>query len=197
MQKKNVLTATVKRIYDDANHLADEIGGVEYGLNILYGPPIANPSVMIVTSQGAGEDKNRQRTWPCCLLYLDSPYRFGRILQNDFQRMGRSELLRTSTVASSLVFPQWPRFADWRKQSTAQEWLEHSRIWLNDLIDAMTPKIILTYGKVTFEELTGEQKRQYELAESVYRGIPVVGCGHLVQGANLEERVQALSKLPL
>ena len=32
------LERRVGRIYGEVNRLADEIGGIEYGLNVLYGP---------------------------------------------------------------------------------------------------------------------------------------------------------------
>ena len=57
------LKRTVHRIYGEVNQFADEIGGIEYGLNVLYGRPIPNPTVLVVSIQGGGKDRCRQRTW--------------------------------------------------------------------------------------------------------------------------------------
>lgn len=153
---------------------------------------------MIVSIQGGGEDGKRQRTWPRRLEYIESPYPFGQRLQSDFERTGIGGIFKTSTVASCLVFPQRrDGFEDWKRQPTAQEWCQRSRMWLNELIDAMMPKAILTYGKAPFEELTGQPKRKGELAESDYCGVPVIVCGHLMRWATRKERELALRKLPI
>ena len=187
------LKRKVHRIYREVNRFADEVGGIEYGLNVLYGPPIPNPTVMVVSIQGGGKDPCRQRIWPDRLRYLDSPHQFGRRLEADFACAGLSNMLETATVATNIVFPQWRHgFEDWKRQPSAEAWLTRSGKWLAALVDAVSPRVVLTYGKPAFEELTGRPKRKGRLAVGSYRGFPVVGCGHLVRGATLSERKNAL-----
>lgn len=186
------LEREVVRIYGEANRLADQIGGVEYGLNVLYGPPIPNPTVMVVSIQGGGKDRCRQRTWPDRLQYINSAYDFGQRLEADFARAGLADTLRNATVATNLVFPQWPRFDDWKRQPSAPAWLRHSEEWLSALVDVMAPRVILAYGKPAFERLTGLPKHKGALAVGTYRTFPVVGCGYPMQGATRGERENAL-----
>ena len=190
------LERKVVRIYSEANQLADEIGGVEYGLNVLYGPPIPNPTVMVVSIQGGGKDRCRQRTWPDRLRYLDSAHPFGRRLEADFDRAGLGGTLKSATVATNVVFPQWPHsaggFQGWKRQPSAGTWISRSRIWLSALVEIMAPKVILTYGKPAFEELTGRPKHKGTLAVGTFQTFPVVGCGHPMQGATRSEREDAL-----
>ena len=190
------LRRKVHRIYSEVNRFADETGGIEYGLNVLYSPPISKPAVMVVSIQGGGKDRCRQRTWPDRLQYLDSAYGFGQRLEGDFMRAGLAEVLNAATVATNIVFPQWPAdrggFEGWKRQPSAAAWLGRSRKWLSALVDAMAPRVILTYGKPAFEELTGRSKHKGTLAIGSYRTFPVVGCGHLNRGATLSERKGAL-----
>jgi hypothetical protein len=193
----------VQAVYDDANAYADQVGGVEYGMNILLGPPIVRPLIMIVSLQGAGADKTIQRTWPKELLYsqpaLDvnprdgRPNGFGQRLRKDFEARDMSEVLQTRVAASNIVFPQWPNFSEWCGRGTlAAGWNSRSRKWLIELIQAMAPKVILTYGAPAFQVLTGQQKRKKELGRGVFGGTPVIGCGHLMRGADLRERDEAM-----
>ena len=46
------LERAVQRIYDEANDYAELHGGVQHGMNVLYGPPILKPRVMMVSVQG-------------------------------------------------------------------------------------------------------------------------------------------------
>ena len=55
------LEGEVRRIYAEANAYADQVGGVEQGMNILYTPPRLRPRLMVVSMQGAGDDGVRQR----------------------------------------------------------------------------------------------------------------------------------------
>ena len=50
------LERDVSRIYAEANAYADDVGGVENGMNILYTPPRLHPRLMVVSMQGAGDD---------------------------------------------------------------------------------------------------------------------------------------------
>ena len=51
------LRRAVRTIYRQANAYADAHGGVDCGMNILYGPPIPEPDVMIVSAQGGGDGR--------------------------------------------------------------------------------------------------------------------------------------------
>jgi hypothetical protein len=109
----SALQAQVQAVFDNANALADEIGGVERGMNVLLGPPLLRPPLMIVSLQGAGADGTRQRTWPNVLLYsrpeLDiNPNNgrqnpFGVCLRKDFESAGLSRMLQEQVVASRTV----------------------------------------------------------------------------------------------
>ena len=59
----------------------------------------------------------------------------------------------------------------------------------------MCPLIILTYGRPAFEELTGERKHKGHIAEAVYLDVPVIGCGHLMRGADKNERQSAVERV--
>ena len=40
INSQRALERDVQRIYDEANDYADLHGGVQHGMNVLYGPPI-------------------------------------------------------------------------------------------------------------------------------------------------------------
>ena len=105
----------MRRIYAEANAYADEVGGVEYGMNILYTPPRLRPKVLVVSTQGAGDDSVRQRTWPEHNQYAVSCYSFGRKMTADFDEAGMSRMFRLETVATNLAFPQSRDFDRWRR----------------------------------------------------------------------------------
>ena len=185
------LEVEIRRIYHEANRYADEHGGVEHGMNILYGPPILNPAVMIVSAQGGGADRNRQRTWPAKLEYSASGYPFGRRLVSDFEEAGLEDALENRTVATNIAFPQSPGFDDWLRKPGSEAWLEKSLAWVEELVQLMPPRVILTYGRHAFRHLVGHRKvDRVERAE--WWGFPVVGCGHLMQGATKAERLDAV-----
>ncbi len=186
----------VRRIYAEANAYADEVGGVERGMNILYTPPMFGPKLMVVSVQGAGDDGVRQGTWPDHNQYAVSPYSFGQKMTADFDDAGMSELFRLETVATNLVFAQAKEFDKWRRTCVGKGWLERSRRWLDELIGLMAPGVLLTYGSPPFEELTGEPKAGGEIAEATYRGIPVVGCSHYSHNwATPEERGAVMARI--
>lgn len=165
----------VRRIYAEANAFAHKAGGVDHGMNILYTPPRLRPKVMIVTMQGAGDDQERQYTWPDRNQYAFSRFPLGREMTADFDRAGMSELFRADTVASNLAFPQAKDFGNWRRTGLGKTWLTKSRRWLDELIALMAPRSLLTYGSPPFKELTGQYKVGGQMCEATYGGIPVVG----------------------
>ena len=194
-ESQEALESEVRRIYAEANAYAELHGGVGHGMNVLYGPPILNPKVAIVSLQGGGQDgKPPQTTWPEELAYLDGRHEFGRRLVRDFEGAGLGDVLRHSTVATNLAFPQAGRFAPWLRTPGARVWLEKSSAWMDRLIALMQPKVLLAYGKEPFERLAGRPKRK-RVDEAMRRGVPVVGCGHLIQGASLVDRAEAMGRV--
>ena len=190
------LEREVRRIYAEAIAYADEAGGVESGMNILYTPPRMRPRLMIVTMQGGGGDGVRQSTWPNRNLYADRDYHFGKMMTDDFDKAGMSQLFREETVATNLAFPQAKEFGKWRTTSVGKGWLQKSSQWLDELIELMAPRALLTYGSPPFEWLTGERKVGGNVGEGSYRGIPVVGCSHYARNrATPEERCAVMAKV--
>ena len=192
------LRTAITTIYRLANEYADEHDGVEHGMNILYGPPIPNPDVMIVSAQGGGGDLKRQRTWPPRLEYLHSKYRFGNRLVRDFADAGMSDVLESSTVATNIAFPQFKGgFDRWMKQGGSGEWLERSLDWVQQLVRLMPPKVVLTYGSHAFRHLVGRKKEggQYRIDEDRWLGVQVIGCGHLMQGSTKVSRMCAMERV--
>ena len=157
-QTQASLKAETRRIYEEANRYADGHGDVGHGMNILYGPPILNPRVMIVSAQGGGADRNRQRTWPANLEYSASGYEFGRRLARDFKKAGLRDVLENHTVGTNIAFPQAPGFDDWLRKPGSEVWLEKSLAWVEELVKLMPPRVILTYGATPYVTLLGTGK---------------------------------------
>ena len=190
------LEAEVRRIYAEANAYADEVGGVEHGMNILYTPPRWRPRVMVVSMQGAGDDGVRQRKWPDHNQYAVSCYGFGKKMTADFDDAGMSRMFRLETVATNLAFAQAKDFDKWSRTTVGKGWLQRSRDWLDELIGLMAPGVLLTYGSPPFRALTGMHKARGEPAEAPYRGIPVVGCSHYSRNmATPEERRVVMARI--
>lgn len=52
-------------------------GVVEHRITVMYGPPMANPDLMLVSFQGGGGDTSpSEPTWPERFRYLDSKFDF-------------------------------------------------------------------------------------------------------------------------
>ena len=198
----------VRRIYDEVNKYADAHGGVEHGLNVLYGPPIPDPTVFLVSMQGGGADRNRQRTWPAKLLYIHDKHCFGSRLQSDFKEAGLGEVLERRTVATNIAFPQANpqdnEFAKWRRQEGSRQWIEKSLQWVEELIRLMPPRVILTYGEGPFRYLIGRKKitpveqttwKPTSPAAQHNTPIALVGCGHLMRGATKAQRKDAMQRV--
>ena len=186
----------MRRIYAEANAYADDVGGVELGMNILYTPPRLRPRLMVVSMQGAGDDGVRQRKWPEHNEYAVSCYNFGKKMTADFDSAGMSRLFRQETVVTNLAFAQAKEFDKWRRTSVGKGWLEQSRIWLDQLIGLMAPAVLLTFGSPPFKSLTGRHKAGGELAEAKYRDIPVVGCSHYSRNvATARERRDVMARI--
>ena len=199
-RKLTRLETQVSRIYREVNKFADAHGGVECGMNVLYGPPIANPLVFIVSMQGGGADKNRQRKWPPKLLYMNNKHEFGRRLRSDFEEADLCDVLEEKTVATNIAFPQAKEFAKWRSKPGSDRWLAKSLEWVEELIRLMPPRVLLTYGADPFRYLM-QRKKISPVERTIWRPsspdapqapVPLVGCGHLMRGATKAQRREAM-----
>ena len=199
------LEREVQRIYDEANAYADHHGGVCYGMNILYGPPILRPKVMIVSIQGGGKDRKPPQTkWPLELTYRKQghPSRgnrrsdFGSKLVTDFERAGLAHVLNSNAVATNIAFPQAPKYDEWLRIQGAKEWLQKSSEWVVELVELTAPKAILTYGAEPFKRLVGRKKNGVVEETTTKNTTPLVGCHHLAAwGLKLVERDHAIARL--
>ena len=106
-----------------------------------------------------------------------------------------ADTLACRTVATNIAFPQAKSFGKWLESKEAPAWLARSICWVEELIDLMQPEVVLTYGKPAFGYLTNAAKCRGIVAETTYRSIPVVGCGHLSQGTSDLEHECALAKV--
>ncbi|WP_026987043.1 hypothetical protein [Fodinicurvata fenggangensis] len=59
----------------------------------------------------------------------------------------------------------------------------------------MGRQLNLPYGAPIYMVLTGGSKSKGRLNEGTFDGIPVIGCRHPVQGADLQERSEAMTRL--
>ncbi|MYF29578.1 MAG: hypothetical protein F4029_17460 [Gammaproteobacteria bacterium] len=86
--------------------------------------------------------------------------------------------LRSSTVATSIAFPQAPEFDEWLATPGNPEWLSKSTIWVKRLTHLMKPAVIVTYGGPPFRHLVGRRKAPGAEC-TTWQGIPLVGTNHL------------------
>ena len=61
-------------IYAEANAYADDVGGVERGMNILYTPLMLRPRLMVVSTQGAGDELMGLMAPDVILTYGSPPF---------------------------------------------------------------------------------------------------------------------------
>ena len=191
------LEVAVQRVFDEAYEFAQSFRGVDDGMTVLYGPPIAAPEVMIISAQGGADQRFVQTSWPIELAYANAQttFRFGNRLRKGFGEAQMADTLAHRTVATNIAFPQAESFDEWLASKKAPLWLARSICWVEELIRLMQPKIVLTYGKYAFGYLTDSTKGRGIVAETTYRSIPVVGCGHLSQGTSDVEHQIALAKV--
>ena len=193
---QEALEREVQRIYDAANEYAELHGGVRHGMNVLYGPPILKPKVMIVSIQGGAADgKPPQKTWPSRFVDLDRKHPFGSKLIRDFETAGLVDVLSESAVAINIAFPQAREFGQWRRTRAAQAWIEKSADWVRKLLRLMEPAVIITYGSPPFFRLVGRRKRGI-VEQTTWNGTPLVACDHLAsRHLSLDARNDAIERV--
>lgn len=197
MHRTTELEDAVRRIFDEACRFARHFGGVEDGMTVLYGPPMAAPQVMVVSAQGGAHERFVQTSWPTELAYSNAAttFRFGNRLRRGFEDAQMVDTLAHRTVATNIAFPQAEGFDDWLATRKAPAWLAKSICWVEELIRLMPPEVTLTYGRPAFGYLTGCTKSTGVVAEATFGDILVVGCGHLSQGTSDAEQKEALARV--
>ena len=176
-----------------------ELGSVvRHGLSISYGPPIPEPDLLLLTFQGGGGCPIVQKTWPRRLLYLDDDFRFGTALRRLCRDTGLSASLESSAMAFPAVFPQAPssEAGRWTKKTGPHSvWRHHSVYWVERLVDAIRPKVVIVFGDrasevfdIRWEKIERiHSQRHQTFGLSTFRGSPAVYCHHLSQGCPMSE----------
>ena len=166
---------------------------VQHGLLISYGPPISKPDLLLLTFQGGGESPVVQETWPRRLLYANDTYKFGTTLRGLCHDTELSYSLQSSAMAFPAVFPQAPssEAGRWMKKTGPHsDWRRHSAEWVERLVEAINPRVVIVFGNKTSEvfnirwekiERIHAQGHQ-TFGVSTFQGVPAVFCHHLSQG---------------
>ncbi|WP_372708076.1 hypothetical protein [Brevundimonas sp.] len=149
----------------------------------LYGPPIENPSLLIVSDQpGAGAhvtaDQLTPDSWPDALSYIDSAGRFAGVLK----QIVEPDILKRSVATAAIVFrakslEQWKRAGD---ASVIRDAEEFSADQVRRLALALRPRMILTSGgksKAVFLDASAFSGVDY--VQGSWRNIPILACKHL------------------
>ena len=166
---------------------------VQHGLLISYGPPIPQPDLLLLSFQGGGESPVVQETWPRRLLYANDPYKFGTTLRGLCRDTGLYSSLQSSAMAFPAVFPQAPssEAGRWMKKTGPHAvWRRHSADWVERLVKAINPRVVIIFGNKTSEvfDLRWEKIERFHsqnhqtYGESTFQGAPAVFCHHLSQG---------------
>ena len=164
-------------------------------ITAMYGPPMQNPDVMLVSFQGgAGDNSPSEPTWPDRLRYLDSEFGFGRAMRRQFREAGLYETLEARTVAMAACFPEAPANESnlWMaKRGARADWREFSSNWVRRMVSAMRPRAVLLFGKkaskaVGLDDRWGDEvldsRGWRAFARAELEGCPAVYCQHLSQG---------------
>jgi hypothetical protein len=135
---------------------------VTHGLTLLYGPPIQNPDLFVISFQGGGAAPVVYDKWPARLLYLDdefkpgNAFKFGRHLCRYAREVGMYDVLVNSTVAVPAVFPGGPESSAgaWLGQGGPHKrWRDFSVAWVQRFVDACRPKVVIVFGGKTSRAL--------------------------------------------
>lgn len=168
---------------------------VGHRITAMYGPPMANPDLMLVSFQGGSGDKSPSKpTWPERFRYLDSKFDFGRALRSQFREAGLYETLEKRTVAMAACFPEAPASESNRwmaKRGPRAEWREFSSNWVRRMVAAMHPRAVLLFGKKAskavglddgWSDETFDSRGWRAFGRAELEGCPTVYCQHLSQG---------------
>ena len=107
-------------------------------------------------------------------------------------------MLGTGTVATNVAFPQFKGgFDAWLKRDGSGEWLIQSLNWVERMVRLMPPKVVVTYGSHAFRHLVGRGRQGgiHDIDQDSWLGVPVVGCGHLMQGSTKAARDRAMARV--
>ena len=194
----DTLNALAREMYteiDQRLHDEEWAAVVTKEITALYGPPMMEPDLFLVTFQGAGGRTWSRNTWPERLLYLDDKYKFGTNLRRICQSVRLTDSLNSRTVAMASCFPEASsREANrWmRDVGPHAQWRKFSAHWVRRMIKAMRPKVVIVFGKKASMSLDIEGDWQNEttratdsvraFALSEIEGRPAVYCQHLSQG---------------
>ena len=157
-------------------------------LTISYGPPIYKPDLLLLSFQGASDDKTVQKKWPKKLLYLDGSPKFGNVLQSRCRDAGLYTTLETSTMAFPAVFPQDKTTKHWTtKREPYAVWRHHSVKWVKRLVRVVEPKVVIVFGQPTskafdihWDKVERNHRQNHQtFGVSTFQDAPAVYCNHL------------------
>ena len=204
----NALERLLREAYSETQSLLrdPELGSVvKQGFIISYGPPIVEPDLLLISFQGGGDTlREGQTTWPERLLYLDSPYKFGKNLRSFCREAGLYNSLETSAMAFPAVFPQAPtsEASKWKNNGGPYaKWRRHSTKWVRELVTAAKPKVVILFGvgasdvlEITWKERESNHGQGWQtFGVSEFCGAPAVFCNHLSQGYRRSEVLKSLA----
>ena len=191
MQRTDSIERLLREAYSKSHEMLKdpELGSVvQHGLTISYGPPIYKPDLLLLSFQGAGDDKVVQKEWPKKLLYVDSPYKFGTNLRKLCRDTGLYPSLEKSTMAFPAVFPQDKETKHWRSEKEPYSvWRCHSVKWVERLVRVIEPKVVMVFGQETskafgirwdnVERNHGQNWQTFGVSQ--FQAVPAVYCCHL------------------
>lgn len=168
---------------------------VKHKITVMYGPPMVRPDLALVSFQGGGGDRSPSaRSWPEKLLYLDDDFSFGEALRSQFAVAGMLETLERRTVAMASCFPEAPscEAGRWmRKTGARANWRKFSVAWVRRMLAAMSPRVVLVFGKKASQAMGMEDEWRAEewdsrrwrgFGRAEIEGCPALYCQHLSQG---------------
>lgn len=191
MKRTDAIAGLLREAYSKSHEMLKdpELGSVvQHGLIISYGPPIPKPDLLLLSFQGAGDDKVVQKEWPKKLLYVDSPYRFGKKLRALCLATGLYTSLETSTMAFPAVFPQDKGAKRWGSEKEPYSvWRRHSVKWVERLVRVIGPKVVMVFGKeaskafdIRWDKVERNHAQNWQtFGVATFQGAPAVFCQHL------------------
>jgi len=191
--------AETRELYD---RLAPQMGGKDYGYEILYGPEVVTPSIFILGYQPGcteedktmSEEEKRPMTPPSDLAYAKEVWPLARALRSIWpaDRM-------TDMMGANINFFRAATVKEWTTipLSVRRELQAHSLKTIKQLVEAYAPRRILVVGLDTLKRIPGhvidkgrvfsiDPSRHNPIAkEATLWGIPALAVTHL-SGARLK-----------